>query len=641
MTAVTPPARPRPTAIPVSALPLGVAGLGLIGVVGWLLWAVLGTLGASIAGGLAFVAGVAGFRAYAGKRRAAYLNSLSEEERLETEYRLKAELEDRKFFTAVHREALRLKQVIPVHLGRLGQQHMERIDQNTGNVKRRKIRRIRFKAVWYTRTEIWFRIDGKHLPYGVSYYDLMNKQELSFDLTRAIRRECRFFEDDDYFVWLRVSLKNGYMGVPKRVEWARIYHDLPASNPFSVAVGVNEYGKLITQDIRRWPHGVIAGATFQGKSVMLVQWLITLIKRNGPDDLQFVLVDLKDGVELSAFADLPHTRAFVQEPSQVLEELETIWREYKRRMALYQGVCRDIRGWNKQRPSAKQPYIFLVVDELADLMDEKKYRDKNEPILKHLARKGRAAGIHLILATQILEARVLTMQIRGNLPGRICFSVPGYDESRLVIGNGMAKGLEPPGRCIYRAGSKHLILQAPIASEKDIQATLEAARGDVKKDQGVDPAITLFNLALANYGGACNWRELWDGSDRLLGQHKIKALLKDYEYDPDDPKIIKLDNGRYILSPSFQTPQGKSGRYLVPINGSLPSLVEVEDQILGQGARGYNAPELCATQKDDPLPPFEAEEDEYDDLDLLPEDYDLDDLEFTEEELENYDKEDW
>ncbi|MCP4428895.1 MAG: hypothetical protein GY803_30800 [Chloroflexi bacterium] len=507
--------------------------------------------------------------------RRARVDSLSEEERAERErVRLEAK-EEQLLYRAIEREARYLIKEIPKHLSI--QNRLDRLVpigyQKSGGKRRRKRKLVQFDAALITKTEIWFHVNGRKLPYGVSFSDLRRPEHrVKENLQYAIHRPVRFYEDNEFNLFIRIGLKNAVMGVPKKVQWSRVYHALPKSSPFAVAVGVNEYGKVIYQDLRKWPHGIVAGSTNQGKSTQLSQWIITLVKRNSPDMCQFIFIDLKDGVEFDRFRDLPHTLAFVQEPENVQNQLDWLHSEYRRRMGMFKGVCRNVQGWNAQNRNKLQ-YIFLIIDEIAVLTLDKGLREKAVETLVKLAQRARAAGIHVITATQVIQAEVLPLLIRANMPGRVVFSLPGNTESILILNNGLAVGLEPQGRCVYLHGARHHILQAPIATDEEVNEVIQTAiTGRGKPDDSPFDEIDLFRVAIHNLGGLASWRELYDSTNGAMGQKKIKAVLKKYSFDQDDPagSVFEFDGVRYLLSNPRVTSDGNKPRRLVEAGDSLP-----------------------------------------------------------------------
>lgn len=520
---------------------------------------------------------------------------ISDEEWAEIERQRELAREDEALYKAIEQEARYLAKEIPKYMSLQNKlDYRPTYDEHRGRKGRRKKRTVQFDAILITKTEIWFHFNGRKLPYGVSFSDIKDpNHRVRENLQYAIHRPVRFHEDYEYNLFLRVGLKNSVMGVPKSVKWSRVFPALPKSNSFAFAVGVSEYGKLIYQDIRSWPHGVVAGSTGMGKTIMLTQMIVTMALRNNPEMCQFIFVDLKDGVEFYKFRDLPHTLAFIEDPDGVQEQLGWLAAQYKKRMAMFKGVCRDIKGWNAQK-AKKLPYIFMFIDELAIVTLDKKFGSSAIDTMIPLVQRARAAGIHLIVATQVLQAEVLPMLLRANFDGRIVFSVPGNSESIVVLGNSMAVGLEVEGRLVFKNKKGYQTLQGPMITEKEVNEAIERIMSGEKAEDTPFDELDLFRVAIHNLGGLASWRELYDSTNGAMGQRKIQSVLKAYEYDFNDPagSVIDLDGDTYILAPSAMTTNGRTPRRLISVNGMLPETdEELEDLLMSQVASSDESPE--------------------------------------------------
>lgn len=524
---------------------------------------------------------LSGFLMTTGGSAAAYLVATrsqtapdGSEDEIQAELRLKEqEIADRELFAAIEKEAKALAQLIPEQLAT--QNKLQHVTREPGQKRRKNL--IRFEAIMMTRTEIWFRFDGRRLPYGVSFADMKDPNNAVIDnLQYGINRPCRFYEDSRFNLFLRVGLKNSLMGIPKRVKWADVIEHLPKSRPYAVAMGVNEYNKLIYQDITEWPHGLIAGATGMGKTTALTQILITLIKRNPPGRLKFCLVDLKR-TELMPFMDVPHTLRYGDLPEEALDIFTWLENEMERRYALIKGQARDIRGWNREMPHKRLPRIVLVVDELASITTDPELGKKSLHRLVKLAQKGRSAGIHLLLCTQFISAKVLPMEVTTNIDGRLCFGVSTLAASVLVMGSGVAYGHSHVGRCVYRSGPKYLTLQSPYADDKEVLEIIEAAKGgksdDTEEDGIPTTHLDLLKIALHNYGGKVAYMDIWQSvrdAGGQIGQKRLLSMLAAATYTPENQQVWTIDNERYIVLPPIMTDNGKYGRQLARVNGELP-----------------------------------------------------------------------
>lgn len=209
----------------------------------------------------------------------------------------------------------------------------------------------------------------------------------------------------------------------------------PALTGLGVPVGRSVSGDVVTGALAKLPHLLIAGATGQGKSVFINALLVSLLMRNTPADLQLTLIDPKR-VELTAYAAAPHlARPIVTEVTEAVEAVEDLVARMEDRYQQFQhrGV-KDVQGWNDLTDAPHWSRHVLVVDELADLMATG--GKALEGHLARLAQLGRAAGIHLVLATQYPRADVVTQLIKQNIPSRICFTVADPGASALVLGAG-------------------------------------------------------------------------------------------------------------------------------------------------------------------------------------------------------------
>jgi S-DNA-T family DNA segregation ATPase FtsK/SpoIIIE len=215
-------------------------------------------------------------------------------------------------------------------------------------------------------------------------------------------------------------------GVLESEEFAR------QSSPLAVALGRGVSGEPLALDIARLPHLLIAGATGSGKSVSLNAILISLLMRNTPDRVQFLLVDPKR-VELQIYNGVPHlVSPVIVEPDEAAKALKWAIMEMddRYRMFVDAGV-RDIEVYNKATPSEPMPYVVIVIDELADLMLARP--EEIEHGLVVLAQKSRATGIHLVVATQRPSVDVVTGLIKANFPARIAFNVSTSVDSRVIL----------------------------------------------------------------------------------------------------------------------------------------------------------------------------------------------------------------
>ncbi|TCP32036.1 S-DNA-T family DNA segregation ATPase FtsK/SpoIIIE [Scopulibacillus darangshiensis] len=224
-------------------------------------------------------------------------------------------------------------------------------------------------------------------------------------------------------------------------------------SPLAAVLGQDVSGQNTVTDLSKMPHGLIAGATGSGKSVCIHSLIISLIYKTTPDMLRLILIDPKV-VELAAYQNLPHLAAPVlTQPKEASAALKWAVSEMERRYQVFaQTGVRDISRYNQladkdEGKEQKMPYIVIVIDELADLMMVSP-QDVEEAICR-IAQKARAAGIHLLLATQRPSVDVITGLIKSNIPTRIAFSVSSQADSRTIIDSGGAERLLGQGDMLF------------------------------------------------------------------------------------------------------------------------------------------------------------------------------------------------
>lgn len=232
-----------------------------------------------------------------------------------------------------------------------------------------------------------------------------------------------------------------------------------ADDPLTFAVGKDISGKSVVANLAKMPHLLIAGTTGSGKSVMTNAMIVSLLYRNSPSDLKFIIIDPKR-VEMVQYADIPHLLTpIISETAEAVSSLKWAVNEMTRRYTLFseEGV-KNIVSYNKKKAAdggkvvkpdedgneqkhdgGKMPYIVIVIDEMSDIMMQA--GKEMEPPIVRIAQMGRAAGIHLVLATQKPIVKVVTGLIKGNVPARIAFAVSSTTDSLVMLDKGGAEKL--------------------------------------------------------------------------------------------------------------------------------------------------------------------------------------------------------
>ncbi len=242
-----------------------------------------------------------------------------------------------------------------------------------------------------------------------------------------------------------------------------------------IPLGKDIFGVSVMSSIDKMPHLLVAGATGSGKSVAINSIILALLYNARPSEVRLVLVDPKM-LELSLYNDIPHLLTpVVTQPKKAAETLRALVAEMERRYrTLAEKGSKNIESYNKAVPEAERlPFIVVIIDELADLMMTVQ-REVEDSIMR-LAQMARAAGIHLIVATQRPSVDVITGLIKANLPARISFQVSSKTDSRTILDANGAENLLGMGDMLFLPpGSAHLVrVHGCFVSEAEIKRVVE------------------------------------------------------------------------------------------------------------------------------------------------------------------------
>lgn len=254
----------------------------------------------------------------------------------------------------------------------------------------------------------------------------------------------------------------------REVLEAPSYQD--ASAKLTVALGRDISGEPIVADLTKMPHLLVAGATGSGKSVCINGLIMSILFKATPDEVKLMMVDPKM-VELNVYNGIPHLLApVVTDPRRASVALKKVVAEMERRYNLFAKTgSRNIEMYNQQADGSPLPYIVVIVDELADLMMVAP--GEVEEAICRLAQMARAAGIHLIIATQRPSVDVITGLIKANIPSRIAFGVSSMADSRTILDMGGAEKLLGRGDMLYlpMGASKPTRVQGAFVSDKEVE----------------------------------------------------------------------------------------------------------------------------------------------------------------------------
>ena len=275
-------------------------------------------------------------------------------------------------------------------------------------------------------------------------------------------------------------------------------------SPLTMALGKDIAGTAQVADLCKMPHLLIAGSTGSGKSVCVNSIIISFLFRSGPEDVKLILIDPKV-VELAEYNGIPHLlMPVVTEPRKAAGALGASVAEMERRYKLFaENNVREIKAYNKlaaQTGMEHLPYIAIVIDELADLMMVA--GKEVEDYICRIAQKARAAGIHLIVATQRPSVDVITGLIKANIPSRIAFAVSSQIDSRTILDSGGAEKLLGNGDMLFLpvGASKPVRVQGTFVTDEEIGAVLSFIKSTSSAQYDEEMIAEMERRAVAEKG---------------------------------------------------------------------------------------------------------------------------------------------
>ncbi len=415
----------------------------------------------------------------------------------------------------------------------------------------------------------------------------------------------RIFGDEN--IQLISPLDDGLIGVeiPRNdrevVEFGAIYETGVLSAPLHTILGNDMDGQPVVVDLSKMPHLLVAGATGSGKSVFINTMLCSVISRMSPEDVRLVLIDPKQ-VELTAYAKLPHLAyPLVTDAHEAGNALQHVVNEMENRYELMSKAgARNIAEYNA-RTGKKLPMWLVVIDELADLMMVAK-RDVEKSIVR-ITQLARAAGIHLVVATQRPSVDVITGLIKANMPSRLAFAVSSKTDSRVILDQMGAEVLTGMGDSLFvpQGSFKAQRIQGAYISTEEVDKIVSMWDNVNRPEDSV--YITMRQIRKARelremtggYMSPSSVERYVNVSERearkIVSRIDKGVIVDDLEFEEMDAKFMELTRKKQrliedrkknmdIFSPSIIEMLNKQ---IADLTQECNDLADAMDEYLGEG----------------------------------------------------------
>jgi energy-coupling factor transporter ATP-binding protein EcfA2 len=393
--------------------------------------------------------------------------------------------------------------------------------------------------------------------------------------------------------------------------------------PLAIPLGLNAEGAHSYVDLAKLPHVLVIGPTGKGKSTLIHATLTTWIDRNSPEDMELWLADHKGGAELNRYTALMPKRGgfgivqrFSYQPETTIDFLIQAQREMRRRLELMrQHDVSDLADYMRTTGQTMRR-IVIVIDEIVNLMLNREKVDKYtigkyaEAIMVELASQGRAAGMHLLISTQVIKSDVLTSLIKANFESRISFGVADHWQSQTAIDDSRAVGL-PTGRVILKREGDYTEYQTPYITPQQVRLKVdriarygpEGGLGDANEAKRLrDDAALLIRVACEHFEGRLSRREIMAHPEiaGVITRERFDELCKRLQHD----QIIMPGTKRIprTVSPLVQKNPGVVLSLYAPAEGGRGGLGHQE--AAAHSGRKESSESLTHSQ---PTPPNRAQ----------------------------------
>lgn len=462
---------------------------------------------------------------------------------------------DRRLARDLQREAKYYTQMIPKVLADVGYDHWLRKESRPEPIERLVLGKtsrqmVKIMHAAYNEAAIYLRVDPLHLPYRVSI-PMLKDEEILETLSVACGRKVTFqLRDYANGAWFVVARDGVLSSIPKLFPFKEAINAVPKSaGPLRFTAGVTENMRLVIPDIEKMPHMLVGGATRMGKSVFLHSVIDQILWRNSPADVQFLMIDLKGGMELQDYRNIPHLwRPIIKDIEGVVPALREYRTEMLRRQDLFAGKARSLPEYNRMRRE-KLPYIVMIIDELAQVLSNPQRELANDAMLELglILAVARATGGHCIVCTQHPSVSVVSGYLKSNLDTRVAFKTATQSDSRVILDTSHAADIELPGRAWMLDGANRVQVQCPWISPTMIKRTVKTVIEREKQPAREEVDITkVVAISLERFGGSLAYRKLWQEPEVRSGisQHDLQDMLEAF-----DNEIVELDGKYYQVVP--------------------------------------------------------------------------------------------
>ncbi len=441
------------------------------------------------------------------------------------------------------------------------------------------VHKVAFSEIHVTPDEIFYKISAsfkamfgfkRRLPYGVRVTDLIKEDTLT-ELTTACQRQVSARLTQTNGVWIVVHRLGTTDGLLEHVTLEQVLNNYDDDHhkglPIPMGVGM---GRAISWiQIAQHPHFLIGGTTGGGKSNLINVIICSLIQKHSPAEVQFILIDLKEGLEFGHYESIPHLLGPVvkeiDDASTTLLQLEQLRKERARQLAKY--YAKDIDQYNARvdDDSKKMPRIVVIFDEYAAIQVRRDFANAIQNSVMQLLNKGRAAGIHLVLCTQNPSVDIIPGPSKANMAFRIAGQMPTKSASMTILGVGDAADLpDIPGRMVAMVGARIWKVQTPHVRESDLEQAIAAAKawGDnpltitLPQPDGSTIGFSesdVIDAAISHCGGSLSVRPLYQilsesgVSYRQLGNIiKRLTLQKDITHEEQVYRVVRRRKAYYL-----------------------------------------------------------------------------------------------